>query len=246
MWLFCGKLTRMLTELLVSKKKPRIFSLKNDLLLPLPESQLLWPDRSYSPVFDVSLAGVLISSYRKVGKFRLGEAVDCKLRLFSDFEMKLRLLVSETSAGYIGLSIDPLSRESRILISEAEKEKFILSNLVQHSTEQLIPKLRASHWVHGPFDTNIFLWTSEGRLVKCLFEYDHIVWQFENGSQRFYKSQSYSLPPQGYESAYCDEKNNLLLGSNWSARAKRMLIQAVQLKPELQILAPYFQALQEH
>jgi hypothetical protein len=236
----------MLTELLVSKKKPRIFSLKESELSSLEQIQILWTDRSISQVYDVSLSGVLCSNFGKIGRFKLGQAVDCKLKLLTDIEMKLRLLVSDVSANFLGLSIDPLNRDSRILLDEVYKEKLIISNLKSNYTFKLHPSLRANFWIHGPFDTNIFLWLSEGRITKCIFEYDHVVWQFENGAQKFYKSQSYSVPPQGYESAFKADEKTLLLGNNWPARAKRVLSQAVNIQSELQIIAPYFQALQEH
>jgi len=235
----------MLTELLVSKKKPRIFSLKEADLYSLSQCHILWPDRTQSSVYDISLSGILCSISGKVGKFSIGQAVDCKLKI-SDTEMKLRLLVSDVSASYLGLSIDPLNRDSRILFDEIFKEKFIISNLSTKKVSKLHPSLQANFWIHGPFDTNIFLWTNQGQLLKCFLEYDHIVWHFESGMQKFHKSQSYSVPPQGYESAFKQNENTLLLGSNWPARAKRVLAQAARLQIDFQIIAPYFQALQEH
>ena len=75
----------------------------------------------------------------------------------------------------IGFALDSVSKEGRLKMDQSVKDFIIKNNLRFLDASHLEAEMQAQTWVHGPFDTNIFIWKKDQKLTQVLFEYDHIL-----------------------------------------------------------------------
>lgn len=166
-----------------TKKIPRILlsSIKST-RIPLKNLSLMWPDRSRSDVYDLSLAGALISSQGQLTLRKPGQQFEVRLDLDDKGNsVFLKARIEGVSGDSIGLVFEALSAAHRLVIEQNVKDRILIQNL--RAMSESVIGLSGAQWFHGPFDTNIFLWQeSPGfSLEKAIVEYDNLLWFFEEG-----------------------------------------------------------------
>lgn len=202
----------MLSTLTHSKKIPRLFlvqgfSALGSQLPAMKGVRLLWPDylnRFESEVLDLSLSGIVIPSTQLLSKVKLGQSFDVKLKL--DWEegvpansVPLKSRVVRMTGKMIGLVFESISIEGRLVLDQAAKDNLVQNHLSELSTAELSPHLRSDVWIHGPFDTNFFIWfKEEGNLKQVVIEYDHLLWIYQDGKVSLERSVSAGEEARGY------------------------------------------------
>ena len=91
------------------------------------------------------------------------------------------------------------------------------------------PQLQADLWVHGPFDSNFFLWFKEdGGLHQALIEYDHLLWIYQNGKVTLERSSSAMEENRGYlapDALFLDSPASarVVMGASWIDRLLKIV-----------------------
>lgn len=210
------------------RKFPRLFLAQ----LEMHQSELLqdvkiqWPDRSFSGVSDMSYAGLVVPSQGLVTKMKLGQILDCRLRLDNVKEaLPLKLRVMRLTAQSLFLTMDSISTEGRIQLDQPVKDDLVIKNLQRKDVSLLMQPMRGDLWWHGPFDTNFVLWKKpDGGLLKALFEYDSLVMFIDDGKLSLAKSASTTEESQGYAGAWmAPPMNKVAMGASWMDRLHKIV-----------------------
>lgn len=221
----------MFIEVASQKKTPRIFlnpqAPANE---PLPGVSWMWPDRSRSQVFDLSLAGMLVSSKGYVGKLKLNEQFDSRLDLDEKgTSIQVKVRVEKISADLLSLSFESLSADRRLIIEQGLKDRILIQNLKKmKATAGLPAQMQGADWFHGPFDTNFFLWQLNPgySLEKAIVEYDHLLVLFEEGKAlQVFKSGSATEAAKGYLPTLNSNPSGMkiAMGASWLDRLSKCM-----------------------
>lgn len=187
------------------RRFPRLFlASKEDQLQPLTGVLLALPDRTYLPVLGLSSAGIMISPTGILGKIRLGQILDCRLRFaqppirktnfvtemgasFGSVHIQepilLRLKVMRLTSLVACLVLDSANFEDRLKVEQGLKDHFIFSNIKAMDVSNLPFQFREAQWWGAPFDTNFLAWSQPKdqsgstlpQWIKLIYEYDGVV-----------------------------------------------------------------------
>lgn len=199
--------------------------------MPLKGLSMMWPDRSRSEIYDLSLAGILVSAQAQVALRKVGQ--QCEIRLDLDdkgHSIFLKARIETLNGETIGLVFEALSAAHRLVIEQNVKDRILIQNLrVMPEAYSAFPQ---ATWFHGPFDTNLFLWqSSPENLEKAVVEYDNLIWSFDqNGSVQIFKSGAATnsakaylhLPDLGTSAV------RISLGASWLDRLSKCLEVLIQ------------------
>lgn len=201
---------------------------------------LALPQRTHVPVIDISVSGVVIYPQGILSQLRLGNIIDCKLKLAGLADpVPLRLRVLRMNAQNVCLMMESISSEFRLKLPQNSKDQLIFQNLRPRSTRELHPTWQNSQWLHGALDTNFIVSRDEGKnLRQVLIEYDGILVKYEPSLDE--KSEfilQKSLPStdeaRGYSGLWMDApEHKISLGRDWKERLIHRLQTVLNSKPE--------------
>jgi hypothetical protein len=187
----------------LSKKIPRFLTAQTtgDYKDGIPGIQALWPDRSESAVYDLSLSGMAISPNHHFSKVKLHESFDFNLRirgLEDHVLVKARLV--RIHPKYLGVIFESMSIEGRLTLDQHTKDRLIVESIKEVRLSSLPREQSGDLWLHGVFDTNVILWLSPEtqKIQKALIEYENLVWNFDNGETLLQKSAAAIDESQSY------------------------------------------------
>lgn len=192
----------MLIGVVQSKKVPRFLQIQNSMeSIPVQGVQALWPDRSESVIYDLSLSGMSLSSNPRYAKLKLQQSMDFNLRvrgLADHVFLKGRLVRIE--AGSLGFLFESMSVQGRLVLDQATKDQLILENIREMNPLSVPEGLPQGLWLHGPFDTNILM--SDSSLTapdsQVLVEYENLIWMKKGEQIGLQKSSSAVEENQSY------------------------------------------------
>lgn len=219
----------MFIDVASQKKTPRLFlNPRAPVNEPLIGVSWMWPDRSRSPVFDISLAGMLVSAKGYIGKLKLGEQFESRLDLDDKgASIQVKVRVEKISADSLSLAFESLSADRRLVIEQNLKDRILIQNFKKmKDTSGLAPQLQGAEWFHGPFDTNFFMWQLNPgySLEKAIVEYDHLLVIFEEGKAlQVYKSGSATEAAKGYLPHLTNPGAKISMGASWLDRLSKCM-----------------------
>lgn len=201
---------------------------------PLKGVSWMWPDRSRSEVFDLSLAGALISAKGLLGKIKVDQHFEIRLDLDEKADNQrtsifLKTKVAQISGNVIGLVFESLSSDRRLQIEQVVKDRLFIQNIHPVSQSMSVAHFAGAEWFHAPFDTNIFLWQSNPgySLEKAIVEYDNCLWIFEQDHPvQVFKSGAATDPAKGYLHIPDILQNSgvkISVGASWLDRLNKCL-----------------------
>ena len=229
------------------RRFPRVFlAAREELLSPMSGVLLALPDRTHLPVLGMSSAGIMISPVGILGKIRLGQIMDCKLRFAiapkttdsrystgATEPLSLRLRVIRLTATVASLALDSLNFEDRLRIEQSQKDHFIFSNIQAMETKVLPVGFHEAQWYSGPFDTNFLFWQdSQSIFQRAIFEYDGVIltvdslnspdpklwnWWLKRSMPAVDEARGYAAPWQE------SEAQKISMGASWRMRLIRLL-----------------------
>lgn len=157
--------------------------------------EFVWSDRSVSLIKDLSFAGITILGRGHIGKSKVGEPISARLRLPDGNYLPLQLVIHKISAEEIDFEFEnPVA--GRVIVEQSLKDQLISKNLRLLIPTKLYSQNKPNYWFHGPFDTNILIWTDAdlnllsektrtadfeysmnvvSNIKKIILEYDHVV-----------------------------------------------------------------------
>ncbi len=249
----------MLLGFTSSRKLPRLFLIQglpgnDDQFVPIKGVKVIWPEslqRHESAVLDLSLAGLAIQGSGLIAKVKMGQSFDLRLKIEGNSEdLILKSRIVRMSGKMIGVVFESISAQGRMVLDQTIKDRLIESSMQCFSTADLHPTLQAPIWLHGPFDTNVFVWnkTQDGQvgadIAQALIEYDHLVWIYNEGKVSLQKTGSAIDETRGYltPDLMTAESAKISMGASWLDRLLKLLTamelnqSVVQSKVDLKVL----------
>ena len=220
---------------LFKRKFPRLFLVNREKMAnALPGAFLVWPDRSQTPVLDLSDAGILISS--QGAPLKLGQVLEVKLQLAKHEPKTVLVKVLRLTRQTILLALDSLTLAGRLKVEQDEREVLIRSSWEKMQSID-------SDWWHSVFDTNIWMWRdSAGVLQKMILEFETVALIYDSQGLRFVKAPSAFDEAKGYAGPLNEPlPNKVEPGHNWRDRLHKMLKASVlpeDLIKEIQSILP--------
>jgi hypothetical protein len=229
----------MIQKELSQKRLPRLLLVqeKQKNTEPLRGLALIWPDRSESMIFDISFAGLSVSSANLMGKLKLGEFIEPRIRISGMPEtLKLKLKVVSQSAQNLGLAFDATTVEGKLTLEQGLKDLIILEHFRKMNFEPHPFAQGLRTWFHGPFDTNIFIY-EESSPYNMAVECDHVIalyganeWIYRKSIAAIEESKSYFGP------LFQAIPGNVSPGASWLSRLVRWLEQHPAAATELSLV----------
>jgi hypothetical protein len=236
-----------------SKKIPRLLLAHGDQVLsPLPNLQVLWPGRTESDLYDISLSGMAISHNPPLSdKMKLHQSVDFNLRVKGlDDHISLKARLVKVHPQYLGFIFESMSIEGRLVIDQVTKDRIILETLREKSQEVLPTEMRGDIWLHGAFDTNLILWKSAdgASLLKVLVEYENLTWVCRGDELILHKSPSAVDENQTYfnPSEVFSPVRKVSQGASWMDRLIKVVEKLQDQRGDLFVLLTLLKAHREH
>jgi hypothetical protein len=158
----------VLKEIKAIKKIPRLLLAHDETYFEaIPGVEALWPDRSFSPIYDLSLSGLAVDASAQIGSLKINQIIDLRLKipgLEETLPFKVRL-VKMKAPRYAGFVFENLSFDNRLALEQATKDLIVTESLKSIPVAQLPAALQCDLWLHGAFDTNVMLWFETDRLA---------------------------------------------------------------------------------
>lgn len=220
----------MLKEIHITKKIPRLLLAHAEPYLEaIPGVEILWPDRSFSAVYDLSLSGFYVDARRQLGAVKMDQLTELRLKLptlAESIPFKVRLVKMQGAAA--GFVFENMGLENRLTLEQSLKDQIVTHSLKEIPVAQLPVALRGSLWLHGAFDTNLLLWfSSDSRQIeKAIVESDNLIWKYEAGSVSLLKTLPTILESQEYLNAaeiVQASGRKVSMGASWMERLMRVL-----------------------
>jgi hypothetical protein len=221
----------LLKEIKLNKKVPRLLlAHAEEYFEAIPGVEVLWPDRSYSSVFDLSLSGFAVDARAQLGNLKLDQAMELRLKLPGLAEtIPFRVRLVRLKTRYAGFVFENLGLENRLTLEQPLKDQIVADSLKEIPSAQLPQGLVGNVWLHGAFDTNVILTFDSGRLEieNALVESDNLIWKYDFGSVTLHKTlpttdetQTY-LNPEELNGSAAGRK--VSMGASWMGRLIRVL-----------------------
>lgn len=234
--------TEMQKSLDARRRFPRIFLMGTEEKNSIPGVLLMMPDRTHLPVLSMSLSGLIISPTGYLSSLRIGQVLDCRLKIMNVVDpVVVQLKVVRLFSKEAYLMIESISAENRIALEQTVKDRLIFSFLQKRDPSTLHPQFHgASVWLHSLFDTNFLFWkTQNGALEKIsrvLIEYDGLCFFMDGESWWLQKSIPAVEEPKGYAGAWIQvDSQKVSMGASWKERLIRLMSEALVVHPELQV-----------
>ena len=235
-------MTLELRSELFKRKFPRLFLVSRPSAnVGLQDVFLLWPDRTQTPVLDLSDAGILILN--QGAPLKLGQVLEVKLKLAQHEPKTVLVKVLRLTKETILLALDSLTLKGRSKVEQDEREILIRASWTKMPTQDLTANFQSSDWWHSVFDTNIWIWRdSAGVLQKMILEFETVALIYDSQGLRFVKAPSAFDETKGYAGPLDQPlPNKVEPGHNWRDRLHKMLKASVlpeKLIAEIQSLLP--------
>ncbi len=221
----------MLKEIKLTKKVPRLLlAHQEEYFEAIPGVEALWPNRSYSQVFDLSLSGLAVDATAMIGSLKLDQVFELRLKLPGLSEtIPFQVRVVRLKARYAGLVFENMGIENRLTLEQSLKDKIVADSLKEIPASQLPSHLSASLWLHGAFDTNVILSFTDGRLEieRALVESDNLIWKYDLGTVTLHKtlptSEEGSLYLKPEDLTTSSSARKVSMGASWMGRLIRVL-----------------------
>ncbi len=232
----------MLTNLSLIKKVPRVLLLAQDeLQTPLEGVSALWPDRSESPVLELSLGGMLIQTHPRVGKLKPGQSLDFRLRIQGVEEsVPVKALLLREQNSQLGFVFESMTATGRLTLDQTVREKIIVQSLREQKTSDCQLAWQPDMWLHGAFDTNVLIGWSDAdasEVRRAHIEFENLAWSFEEGEFNLQKSVSTVEENHDYfHPLHFPLVGNVSAGASWLDRLLKCLQQTQDKRGDLQPL----------
>lgn len=221
----------MFKEIKSIKKIPRLLLAHQETYFEaIPGVEALWPDRTYSPVYDLGLSGLAVDAHAQIGSLKPDQVLQLRLKLPGlpetlPFQVRLVQLKAPRYAGFV---LENLGFENRLALEQVTKDKIVIESLKDVPVAQLPQPLQGDLWLHGAFDTNFVMWFQAGRLEisKALIEYDNLIWMYDNGSVYLQKSLPNTEENQTYlkpQDLFVKTPTKVSMGASWMGRLIRVV-----------------------
>lgn len=218
----------------IKRKFPRLFlAAAGGSAAPLQDVALAWPERTVSPVLDMSESGLVVSAAGSLSQRKPGQVLQVRLRVAGSDPQPLTVKVLRVTAGAFFLALESLTPAGRIRIGQEDRENLIRSSWRALSPVSLHPHFHNSQWWHSVFDTDVWVWRdSAGVAEKIIVEFESVALVYDAAGSRFLKSPSSLDESRGYVGAFMDPlPNKVEPGHNWGERLQKVLSEP--LPPEL-------------
>lgn len=218
----------MQIDLIKSKKFPRLFlAHPEEVFQALPDVQMLLPSRQLVPVFDLSFAGIAISSAGLVSILKPGHYFPASLKISGIKDpISLKLRVVKVTTKYIGFVFDTMASEGRLVLDQGLKDQLVERSMRKISSSFMPAALQSDVWFHGSFDTNVYLWKKEDGvgIRKAVIEYDNLVWIYTEGKVVLRKSVSATEEVKGYAGPLLETaEQKVSMGASWLDRLVKVI-----------------------
>ncbi len=221
----------MFKEIKAIKKIPRLLLAHDETYSEaIPGVEALWPDRSYSAVYDLSLSGLSVDAHEQIGSLKPDQAMELRLKLPGlpeTLPFRVRL-VRMKAPRYAGFVLENVGFENRLALEQVTKDKIVSESMRDVPVAQLPQALQGNSWLHGAFDTNFILWFQPERLQvsKALIEYDNLIWMYDAGQIYLQKSLPNSEENQSYlksQELFVKTSTKVSMGASWMGRLIRVV-----------------------
>ncbi len=212
-----------------SKKVPRFLKAYSESLMqPLKNVKVLWPDRTESLVYDLSLGGMVVSAEGALGKYKLYDSFDFLLCLPQiDEPLVLTARIVSLNSQIAALNFESITVDRRLMLEQSFKDQLIYENLRSLPVTELPFDLQGQMWLHGPFDTNLILWTepNSNQVYQSVIEYENLVWFLSEGDSILKKTVSAVEDSQKYLSLSDIQHKGakVSMGASWLDRLIKCL-----------------------
>ncbi len=223
-------------EIRVARKIPRVFLWPIGNLVILPELRFHFGDQMEAGVLDLSLSGLKVPAKGLLSKWKKDQEVQGYLRHgFEKISVPLQVKVRLIGAQWIGLEFNSLSLQGRLQIDQTSRDHLTLGSLSAGIEAVQTPEiLRAYHWFHSFFDTNIAF---HPNLRDWIVEFDGILLQKRQDSVFLAPSRSVGGENHGYFWEMLDPKSaRIEVGQSWPHRLAKLLdfLEQQKISPSLQ------------
>jgi hypothetical protein len=221
----------LLKEIKLNKKVPRLLlAHAEEYFEAIPGVEVLWPDRTYSPVFDLSLSGFAVDASTQLGSLKPEQTMELRLKLPTLAEtIPFRVRLVRLKTRYAGFVFENLGLENRLTLEQTLKDQIVADSVKEIPTSQLPQGLSGNIWLHGAFDTNIILTFDPGRLEieNALVESDNLIWKYDFGAVTLHKTLPTTDEAQTYfspeELGTAAGGRKVSMGASWMGRLIRVL-----------------------
>jgi hypothetical protein len=152
-------------------------------------------------VYDLSYSGAALVRTPRVDPLQ-GDHISVDVHLSGQPEFSVTGEVVRVTEKIVAITFGPMATEARTAL-----ERFLHAKMIGLHVRPIDPKYfarpgSATHWFHGPNNTNIFLWYEHTKLVRASVEVgsDFLNWQngqfTEGQSSQFldYENDDYARP----------------------------------------------------
>lgn len=212
-----------------NSKVPRLIAFSNGHeQVPIEGVVFIWPDKTESDVFDLSSSGLLISPKGLVGRLKVGQEVVGRVRWSQQsWETSVRVRIFHLTGSVLGFQYSSMLTEERMTIPQGIKDLLIKKNMRIANSFCLHPSLRSDSWFHGPFDTNLLIWSdsdNQEHLKNFILEFDGLILKSSERGFQFHRSNSIALPAEMYTAALLHPPmGKVTVSSAWLDRALAMM-----------------------
>ena len=223
----------LLTNNRTTRKVPRVFLQDDSVLISLTGILLQWPDRTFSPVLDLSLSGIAVPVTGLMSSLKIGQEVSPRLRLSATAEpIVLKMRIQRMTANQLFLGFDSLSTEGRLQLEQPIKDELIRNNFRRRNV--IRPEHQGMQWFCAPFETNVLL---SDDVLLC--EYESLLLKIEKNVITLQKTSPTSEEARGYFGAWVENENQKVsMGASWVQRLIKVLATShiAELKEAAQFL----------
>lgn len=228
----------MILELSQEKKVLRfIDGYPESFLRPLEGVSVLWADRQFTSVVEISLGGIIVQkppnfdSSNAAKNWAKGSFQTMEIRLQTpshETTLPYEVEISRVSSQYIYFNFDILSPKSRLLIDQNTKDDLIKKSLQSLPLHVFGESDTRVIWIHGAFETNFTVWRNDvtGALEKFVIEYDNTLLFYKDKniwSQRSSLSKTIGTSYFLFDENFVHKGPKMSLGSSWLARVSKIL-----------------------
>lgn len=148
-------------------------------------AEVIWPTKERLPVFDMSLTGAALGRPRDM-KLLVTDQMPLRLRLGRFGEVEVRAEIMWFNDNIVGIHFSPQPTEVRLKLNAFLTDRLVGANLRPVDKAFFAAGLDCDRWLHGPRETNVYLWQGEGsRLTHVMIEFDGWRVEWKSATQQW-------------------------------------------------------------
>lgn len=151
-------------------------------------AQVSWPDQSQGEIYDMSYTGAAVRRPKKL-EVKRGEFYRLQVQLGDQEPVEAEAEIIWTREKIAGIRWAQLPAQVHRAFSQFMGDKLIGANLVSVHSQFFSKNMTFDHWLHGPKDTNLYLWLQRdelgkptSRVEKAIIDLDEHTLVFEYGT----------------------------------------------------------------